>query len=271
MEDFDLYWSKFSNDIKNKNRFFCNPEFLMEIKNYLSIHNVILDKEILLYRARIFRYQSPTFESTITDKITEVENNLTDKINSFINKKFTQAEFAKNLEQFNNGFVGYNAADSSAPPPDKTLDGRANPKGISYLYLAEDEMTCISEIKPNFESWVSIGSFVPERTLKLADIHCSKDDFDKNKGNIKITKFMIDFDVCFSQVKQDTEDYLPTQYITEFIKFLGYDGLVYSSSYDHNKKCYIIFKPSDCRCIESRLCQITGLEYKITKIYSKDD
>lgn len=270
MKDFELYWREFSDNIKNKNRFFCKPLFLTEIKNYLSKHNIIIDKSIYLYRARLFNPKSLTFESMIKSKITQCENKLIDSISCEINK-FNKVEYKENLEKFNRGFVGYDEKESSAPPADMTHDGRANPRGISYLYLAEDELTCIKEIKPNIESWISIGSFIPNKKLKLADIYFSKKDFEANKGDSDSINFMMMFDICFSEVEQTTEDYLATQYISEFIKFLGYDGIIYSSSNDKDKKCYVIFDPSDCKCIESRLCQVTNIEYTTTKLYTKDN
>ncbi|OME50903.1 hypothetical protein BSK59_21435 [Paenibacillus odorifer] len=44
-----------------------------------------------------------------------------------------------------------------APPKHKATAGRANPHGISYLYCARDEETCIAEVRPWKEAIVTIA------------------------------------------------------------------------------------------------------------------
>ena len=44
-----------------------------------------------------------------------------------------------------------------APPSITVTAGRANPIGISYLYLAENEKTCIAEVRPSNGSLVSVA------------------------------------------------------------------------------------------------------------------
>jgi hypothetical protein len=46
------------------------------------------------------------------------------------------------------------------PPKEKTKNGRANPVGIPYLYLASTIKTAISEVRPDITDFVTVGEFV---------------------------------------------------------------------------------------------------------------
>ena len=46
------------------------------------------------------------------------------------------------------------------PPRDRGREGRANPKGISYLYLATHRDTAIAEVRPWVGSYVSAAQFI---------------------------------------------------------------------------------------------------------------
>jgi hypothetical protein len=55
------------------------------------------------------------------------------------------------------------------PLKDKAPEGRANPKGISYLYLATSKETAMSEVRPWVGSRISVGQFKTNRDLKVID------------------------------------------------------------------------------------------------------
>lgn len=48
-------------------------------------------------------------------------------------------------------------------------EGRANPKGIPYLYLATDKQVAMSEVRPWVGPIVSVGQFKTMRDLRLID------------------------------------------------------------------------------------------------------
>jgi len=48
-------------------------------------------------------------------------------------------------------------------------------------------------------------------------------------------------------------DYLPTKYISDFAKYLGYDGVKYFSTFDKNSYNVALFDSSACDCICSEL------------------
>ena len=58
------------------------------------------------------------------------------------------------------------------PLQDQASEGRANPKGIPYLYLATEKETAMSEVRPWPNSRISVGKLKTVRELRLID--CSK-------------------------------------------------------------------------------------------------
>ncbi|VAW49905.1 hypothetical protein MNBD_GAMMA04-1269 [hydrothermal vent metagenome] len=55
------------------------------------------------------------------------------------------------------------------PLNDRASEGRANPKGIPYLYVATDKETAMSEVRPSLEAILSIGRFKPTKELSIID------------------------------------------------------------------------------------------------------
>ena len=56
-------------------------------------------------------------------------------------------------------YKGWNAEDSGAPPADLMGNGRANPDHIRYLYLSEDPVTPVYEVRPIIGDTVSVAKF----------------------------------------------------------------------------------------------------------------
>lgn len=123
------------------------------------------------------------------------------------------------------------------PLSSSASEGRANPKGIPYLYVATDKETAMSEVRPSLGAILSIGKFKPNKKLKIIDfsVHQGKMKFFlKESDDIKKSEAVwTDMDNAFSVPTSNTNynsDYVPTQIIAEFIKSLGYDGIAYKSS-----------------------------------------
>ena len=63
--------------------------------------------------------------------------------------------------------------------------------------------------------------------------------------------------------RQDSElDYLPTQYLTEFIKSINSDGIAYGSSLNKIGQNLAIFKPEKFECTKVNVYEITDISYK---------
>ena len=54
-------------------------------------------------------------------------------------------------------------------------------------------------------------------------------------------------------------DYLPTQYLCEYIKHLGYDGVEYGSSLHENGINLVIFDETKLECITTKVHEISKI------------
>jgi hypothetical protein len=122
------------------------------------------------------------------------------------------------------------------PEPGRASEGRANPKGIPYLYLSDDRDTALAEVRPWIGSRISVAQF---RVLKdLLVIDCSQDSersviyFKEPEPDKREEAVWGDINAAFSQPITPMDrvaDYVPTQIIAELFKSSGCDGIVYRS------------------------------------------
>lgn len=122
-------------------------------------------------------------------------------------------------------------------PDNKAKGGRVNPTGISILYLADSIETTLYEIRAGVYDLVSVGQFELLRDIKvinLANIDCISPfigidygfDFTQYAMNIEHLR-MIAQEIAKPLRNGNVLDYLPTQYISDFIRSKGYDGILY--------------------------------------------
>lgn len=126
------------------------------------------------------------------------------------------------------------------PPKRLSSHGRANPAGIPYLYLGSLPNTAAAEIRPHTGQLACVADFtVPE--IKAVDL--------RNPRKL-VSPFILSDPSSIGQLRADLPllerlgeeltrpvqpagaaiDYIPSQYLCEFIKKKGFDGVVYRSS-----------------------------------------
>jgi hypothetical protein len=117
-------------------------------------------------------------------------------------------------------------------------EGRANPKGMPYLYLANNKETAMSEVRPWVDSYISVGQFKINRNLLLIDcsVHGSEKwppIYEEEPSAIeKESSAWSYIDIAFSKPIIDSDgeaDYVPTQILSDLFKSKGYDGIIYKS------------------------------------------
>jgi len=158
-----------------------------------------------------------------------------------------------------------------APPAGKALEGRINPKGISYLYLANDIKTAISEVRPWLKQSVTVGWFSVNRDLTVID--ASKDKHSRHfLSEKKIEEpseqwepfVWRDINNSFStpvSVGEEHNYYVPTQYLSEYFKNAGYDGIIYKSFLTKDGYNVVLFDPK-VTCLEGAwLYDIKSIDY----------
>jgi hypothetical protein len=124
-----------------------------------------------------------------------------------------------------------------SPLPSRAKEGRANPKGISYLYLATTEKTAVAEARPWVGSRLSVGQFNLQKDQRI--VNCTSDKegttfyFSEPSPRKREEAVWKNIDLAFSRpvtLSDDSVDYVPTQIIAEFFRDNGLDGLGYRSS-----------------------------------------
>ena len=135
----------------------------------------------------------------------------------------------------------YLIADMGAPPKKLATHGRANPAGIPYLYLGSTERTAIAEIRPYTGELACVADFSTLSDLKIVDLRNPRRSVSPFVLGDEETIGFMRGDISFLArlgeeltrpvVPQSAAiDYVPSQYLCEFIKKCGYDGVMYRSS-----------------------------------------
>ena len=170
--------------------------------------------------------------------------------------------------------MGYPREKMGAPPNDVASPGRANSKGQSCLYLSDRQETTVKEVRARAFDYVTIATFQLNQDIRVLDlssiVHSSPFYADNDKVKYLLneaTLRQIQNDLAKPMSRLDSElDYLPTQYISDFAKCLGYDGVKYFSTFDKNSYNVALFDSSACDCIYHRTFLIGDLDYKMSAV-----
>ena len=149
------------------------------------------------------------------------------------------------------GFIDFEK--ETAPAPWKNAkDNRMSPVGISYMYLGDNIATCIRETSSTrLDMEYIVGTFETKQPLKLLDFtkaqafvppSCFSENYDYTKKRIK--DFIQSFENEISKPLDENNkpiEYIATQVLAEYIRKIGYRGIIYKSSYNSNNKNYVMF------------------------------
>ncbi len=224
-------WERFREELKHNNRFF--PENALD-KNHLepfaTYIGIYLKKSIQkFYRARI---------------------NTSDKPHPI-------AEMGK-------------------PPKKSASSGRANPVGIPYLYLASLIDTAISEVRGNKGETLTIAEYEMESDLELADLRdpiSTISPFELNEEDELelIYKNMPFLTLLGNELskpiipREATLEYLPSQYLCELLKKIGFHGIIYKSSLADGNN-YVIFNDKKLKLNNTYQYEITDVKTESQKL-----
>ncbi len=132
-------------------------------------------------------------------------------------------------------------ADMGAPPREIVSHGRANPAGIPYLYLASTPTTAVAEIRPHTGENACVATFNTSSDLDVVDLRSPRHTVSPvDFGDEQEIGYLRSDLMFLSRLGEELTrpvlprsaavDYVPSQYLCEFIKKCGYDGVVYRSS-----------------------------------------
>lgn len=171
---------------------------------------------------------------------------------------------------------GYPRKEMGAPPDTKAKAGRVNPEGISILYLAESKDTTLYEIRAGVYDYVTVGKFRLQKDIEvinLADIDKISPfigidygfDFTQYATNIEHLK-MIGREIAKPLRNDNTLDYLPTQYISDYIKSRSYDGIEYISTMCEKGLNLAVFDKRLFKCIDTATYDVKSISYSYDEI-----
>lgn len=221
-------WEGVKAEVKNNTRFFCHMDSIADVLDDFDIDkdSLMLFKDDKFFRARVHHKEEPAFRKE----------------------------------------------DMGCPPtPELATPGRANPNGIRYLYLCCDDKTPFYEVRPYYLDRVDIGEFlILEDNVKIVDFtekvnlfkvfYDDGEDIFKQKVKRRVLFDAISNDLSKPLRSFDTElEYVPTQYICEYFKDSGADGIKFKSSVRANGKNLVLFHPEKAECVEVHPYEVNQL------------
>lgn len=254
-------WNDFKNKIVYESRYFLSHEVLDLILER-SIKN---QKEMLpgakYYRARLYHdniilnidelkeeMQKARWENK-TEEPTPLES---------LYKALYKGSLENKNEKYKSNFWGYPKGKNLMPPADIDVDnGRANPQFIRYLYIADSKYTALAEVRPRIGDRISIAEIICTEKKKIADLSYSAFKPDLTEIDILLYFIVQEFSaVNNGSVKQ----YIPTQYVIEFLKHNGFDGVKYNSSLHKAGRNFVFFEDKSFEDINSIVYELDNIE-----------
>lgn len=188
-------------------------------------------------------------------------------------EQFYRCRISKDGKQFESEEIG-------APPKGKSADGRANAKGIVTLYLGDTEKTVIHETRTGLYDHVCIGTFELKSPITVIDfknineISPFQDGIIDDIAELAINKkHLKQIDYEMGRVMRKSDDvlnYLPTQYIADFVKSITkkdsgesvYQGIEFRSVMNPGGYNLAIFIPECFDVIDIKTKQISRVSYE---------
>ena len=302
-----IMWNNLEEELRLKNRYFPKNELINILDNLTKEAKYYLKKGAILYRARKISEQDfPEEVHKLINYIMEKNNTQSNsnkliQINDII-KNINDIPFDEWEENYinmnnlqNNLFWGYGKKESDAPSSkDISIPhGRVNPSGISYLYTARNTATAISEVQPTIEQFISIAKIATLKRLNLfyfnfPGAYRNSKLLEKHIGEIKRQYELSHFwelEIFFDSLSElftkpilgNTDYYFTTQYISEFLKNKGFDGIQYKSSLKKRGLNIVLFdtskdtnnNPINYQIINSSLYKINNVKIISSKIMPK--
>ena len=127
-------WNEFYDEVRHKNRFFPHSAF---VEKY--IYPLASEK----YRSTIHQEATPLYRARLISP-----------------EDYRHMKFDEQIHGFDRDYSG-------APPAECSVSGRANPAGVSYLYLASSPETACSEVCPFPTQLISVAEFKLKRDISV--------------------------------------------------------------------------------------------------------
>lgn len=179
------------------------------------------------------------------------------------------------------GLPVYETEVMNCPPKEHAAGGRANPSGIPFLYLSDKPDTVLYEVRASYLDELSVGVFQLKNgieSVKLVDFTEDTPLFQPNANTVnktiksKLLRQRISRDLSKPMRRYDSElEYIPTQFICEFIKvFTGANGIRFSSSLHPEGNNIVIFSQEIMECKSVKLMKINSINLRAVELESNN-
>lgn len=266
---------------KSNNNCFSYKEDMLEEMHYPT-------EEFLVLKGDLYRYTNEGMSWDMFVYITKYYNRFFDTNKQVKKRKKLLAKLSTILkkmgENIENGKILYRARDYNnekinemsncdfyreiSPPPNLlSKNNRMSPAGISYTYLNDDYEGCLIEARIENNANFLVGKFKIIKGLNI--INLSKKIFLPIEYNIFSKKYKHSYNWINDFIKRFTSEiskpieeednileYIPTQVLAEFIRYLGFDGIKFQSSLKKGTYNYTLF------CGPSYEISNSGMPYK---------
>lgn len=132
---------------------------------------------------------------------------------------------------------------------------RFSPSGISYMYLAFDPLTAVSEVRNNDDDIIYTAKFLIDESVQLLNL--TNTNFEETSDS-RTDPFYEEYDTYYAcgiellkafiqniqnEITEDSKplEYIPTQILAEFIRLNQYDGFVFDSTKNNNGINIVLF------------------------------
>lgn len=167
--------------------------------------------------------------------------------------------------------------DMGKPPAHLARAGRANPSGIPYLYTASTTETAIKECRPVHNGIVSVAAFATGREISVLDLTStapadpfasaltSPEGWTWESYALAVISYQLRRvigDELSRPVRpgEGEPDYASTQFLCEYAKARGCDGVRYGSAVDPGNWNLVLFEDGHIECRSIDRYEITGVE-----------
>jgi hypothetical protein len=155
------------------------------------------------------------------------------------------------------------------PTPKHHGEGRANPKGIPYLYLASDGDTAMAEMRPSINEPITLAKFRLSKDCTLVDF--SRDEIPRTGRMDNLPQDTLEkvawgiINYFFSAAIRPADQpiaYVPTQILAESFRHEGLDGIAYRSSVRPEGLNYALFCLDNAALVSTKLCELRSVCHK---------
>lgn len=239
-------WKSFCNEVKYQHRFFPSHPILDEIKTIAKKNEVTIKPGSIYYRARII--DDNAFAEHMVTKCFG-ENSTEEDHNWYRNKA--------------NKFRGLSKEGSYVPPNSALIrEGRSNPKFIRYLYMAESPTTAVFEVRPLLYSAINVAGIEVKELLKITNL--AVDIGWGSEEQRSVDEWLLSFvQSAFSSPTNNPDNYIHSQVIAEFCRFIGFDGIRYGSSLHRGGFNLTIFDVSKCEAVFSTDLRLENIKISL--------